>query len=208
MGLVLMATLYRAPARVAGVSLVAAWPQGATLAVVTLAVAIWGLVSAPLIIVFGFGPALLTERGMTLAAVAPFGGWLADRTGRRDLVLGIGLVGFAAGMLAVRAGFVPVAGFAAIGIMSALPVGPILSLPAAMLTPQTRAVGMGLFYTVYYVIAVSTPWLVGLFATAAGSAAVTFEAGAAMLGIGVVLLGICRALIARLRRAEDVAKPI
>ena len=92
--------------------------------------------------------------------------------------------------------------------MSALPGGPILSLPAVVLTPQTRAAGMGLFYTVHYVIAVSTPWLAGLFATAAGSAAATFEAGAVMLGIGIVLLGVCRALIAHTRQTEGADRPI
>jgi MFS family permease len=45
-GLVAMAALYRAPATVAGAALVAAWPQGAALAVVILAGAMWGLVNA------------------------------------------------------------------------------------------------------------------------------------------------------------------
>jgi MFS family permease len=172
--------------------------------------------------VFGFGSALLTERGMTLVAASaatsvmlwvlaagiPFGGMLADRSGRRDLVLIAGLAGFAAGMLAVRAGFPPVVGFAVTGAMAALPVGPILSLPAAVLKPQMRAAGMGLFYTLYYILVVAGPWLAGLFATAAGSAAATFETGAVVLGICIFLLGGCRALIARTRQAQGSGQPI
>lgn len=218
-GLVLMAGLYRAPPRISGPARAAAWPRGPALAAALVAGAIWGLLNAALVVVFGFGPALLTERGMTLisasaatsvvlwllAAVIPFGGVIADRTGRRDLVMVVGLAGFAAGLLGVRFGFMPVASLAAVGVMAALPVGPILSLPAAALSASTRAAGMGLFFTVYYVIFVSAPWLAGLFATAAGSAAATFEAGAAMLGACIVLLGVCRALLAQASKAQAMA---
>ena len=38
----------------------------------------------------------------------------------------------------------------ALGLISGLPAGPIMSLPARVLQPATRAIGMGLFFTVYY----------------------------------------------------------
>ena len=37
---------------------------------------------------------------------------------------------------------------AALGLVCGLPAAPILSLPARVLQPATRAIGMGLFYTV------------------------------------------------------------
>ena len=38
----------------------------------------------------------------------------------------------------------------ALGLVSGLPAGPIMSLPARVLAPATRSIGMGMFYTVYY----------------------------------------------------------
>jgi len=38
----------------------------------------------------------------------------------------------------------------ALGLVCGLPAGPILSLPARVLQPATRAIGMGVFYTLYY----------------------------------------------------------
>ena len=38
----------------------------------------------------------------------------------------------------------------AIGLVGGLPAGPIMSLPARVLAPATRAIGMGMFYTVFY----------------------------------------------------------
>jgi len=37
-----------------------------------------------------------------------------------------------------------------IGLISGHPAGPIVSLPARVLAPETRAIGMGVFYTLFY----------------------------------------------------------
>jgi MFS family permease len=211
----LMAALYHAPPRAPGAALVAAWPAGAALAALCAAAAIWGLFNAALAMVFGFGPALLTERGLSLVAASgmtslvlwlvavsvPLGGIVADRIGRRDLVLLVGLLGFAAGLAAVRAGAAPLAGFVLIGLAGGLPAGPIMSLPAAVLRPETRAAGMGLFYTLYYAVMLIAPWVAGRLAATADSAAATFDAGVAMLAACVALLWAFRAILARRRPA-------
>jgi hypothetical protein len=54
-------------------------------------------------------------------------------------------------------------------------------LPVRVLPPETRAVGMGMFFTLFYVFAVLAPWVAGHLANAAGSARITFDFGAAML---------------------------
>ena len=41
--------------------------------------------------------------------------------------------------------------FAVLGIVCGLPAGAVMSLPARVLAAETRAVGMGIFFTVYYV---------------------------------------------------------
>lgn len=209
--LVLMAALYCTPPRAAGAAPVAAWPVGAALAGLCVAGAIWGLFNAALAMVFGFGPALLTERGLSLvaasgttslvlwlvAAAIPLGGLIADRTGRRDLVLLAGLLGFAAGLAAVRAGLPPLLGFALIGFAAGLPAGPIMALPSTVLRPETRAAGIGLFYTLYYVVMLAAPWLAGRLAAKAGTAAAAFDLGVAMLAACVALLWAFRVIVAR-----------
>ena len=211
LGLLLMATLHRAPSNAAGAGPATGWPVGAELAALFAAGGIWALFNAALGMVFSFGPALLAERGMTLVAASfttsvvlwfvaiavPLGGIVADRWGRRDLVLLVGLIGFAAGMVAVRAGAAPLAGLVLIGFGAGLPAGPIMSLAAASLRPETRAAGMGLFYTIFYAVAVAAPWVAGRLATAAGSAVATFDAGIAMLGVCVALLWVYRTILSR-----------
>ncbi len=56
-----------------------------------------------------------------------------------------------------------------------------MSLPVRVLPPETRAVGMGLFFTLFYVFVVLAPWVAGHLANAAGTARVTFDFGALML---------------------------
>ena len=69
----------------------------------------------------------------------------------------------------------------ALGLISGLPAGPIMSLPARVLQPQTRAIGMGLFFTVYYAAMMLGPVIGGACAKWAGSAAAAFDFGAAMI---------------------------
>jgi predicted MFS family arabinose efflux permease len=68
----------------------------------------------------------------------------------------------------------------ALGALSGLAAGPIMSLPARVLQPDTRALGMGVFFSISYLGLVLGPSLGGTFATWAGSAAATFDLGAAV----------------------------
>ena len=68
----------------------------------------------------------------------------------------------------------------ALGLISGLPAGPIMSLPARVLQPATRAIGMGVFYTVYYAAMMLGPVIGGACAKWAGSAAAAFDFGAVM----------------------------
>ena len=125
---------------------------------------IWGLFNIGFAMIFSFGPTLLVERGWSITAagsaisivlwLAAFGGmaggFLADWTRRPQSVLVAGCILFALLMLTLprSAAVIPVV--IAIGLIGGLPAGPIMSLPARVLQPQTRAIGMGIFYTVYY----------------------------------------------------------
>jgi predicted MFS family arabinose efflux permease len=67
----------------------------------------------------------------------------------------------------------------AIGLVSGQPAGPIMSLPARVLQPATRAIGMGIFYTVFYAAMMLGPIIGGAWAKWTGGAAAAFDFGAA-----------------------------
>jgi predicted MFS family arabinose efflux permease len=69
----------------------------------------------------------------------------------------------------------------ALGLISGQPAGPLLSLPARVLQPATRAIGMGVFYTVYYGAMMLGPVIAGAAANRSGSAGAALDFGAAVL---------------------------
>lgn len=157
--------------------------------------------------IFGFGPAMLVEREWAMSAASsaasvvlwlvalsvPLGGVIADRTGRRTTVLIFGLLSFAA----ILAGAVHIEAilptFVALGLVAGLAAGPIMSLPSQVLTPEIRASGMGIFFTLFYICIFLAPILAGQLADAYGSVDVTFSFGAAMLVTSVAGVLIFRA---------------
>lgn len=183
------------------------------LVALSLAGAVWALYNGALVMVFGFGPTLLSERGWPLAEASsttsivlwlmvvsvPLGGLLADRSGRRDTVLALGLAGFA--LLLVAAALAPLravpAIFVGLGLVSGISGGPILSLPSLVLRPETRALGMGVFFTFSYLALMISPTLGGWLAERTGDAGTAFVLGAAMLVLGLAALGLFRRDVGR-----------
>jgi len=162
---------------------------------IVVAGAVWGLYNAALGMVFGFGPAMLAERGLSPAAASattsialwlvavsvPLGGLLADRTGRRDTVLVAGLLAFAVALVfAIDHGPALIA-FATLGLAGGLAAGPIMSLPSAVLRAGVRAQGIGVFFALFYLLVVLAPILAGDAAQRRGSAGIAFVIGAVML---------------------------
>jgi MFS family permease len=196
LGMAALAGLYRAPqaAQTAGPAS-AAKPGGRTLLAVIVAGLIWGLYNGAIAMVFSFGPSMLAERGWSVQAASsvtsvtlwlvalsvPVGGLLADRTGRHRLVLVGGMLAFAAMLLVTARVDTVVPAFVALGLVSGLSAGPIMSLPSRVLLPETRAIAMGVFFTLFYLIAVLGPVIGGYAATLAGTARVTFDLGCLML---------------------------
>jgi MFS family permease len=196
LGLALIAMLYRAPSVQTGPGSAATWPGGAALRAVVTAGCIWGLYNAAIGMVFGFGTAILTERGWSVTAAGstvslvfwlvgfsvPLGGIVADRSGRHTAVMLAGFALFAA-MLAIAARTEHVIlAFAALGLVSGISAGPIMSLPARVLGPEARAAGMGVYYTQFYAMVVAGPIAAGWVASMVGTSRVAFDAGAVMLG--------------------------
>lgn len=153
---------------------------------------IWGLFNVGFAMIFSFGPSLLAERGWSIAAAGsaislvlwlsvvsvPVGGLFADRTGR-PLTLAVA----ASLLVALLLAWLPrsdavITILVLIGLASGIPAGPIMSLPARVLAPQTRAIGMGVFYTLFYAAMMLGPVVAGRLAKSAGTAAVALDLGA------------------------------
>ncbi|MDB5583789.1 MAG: arabinose transporter permease [Bradyrhizobium sp.] len=202
-GIVLLAMLYRPPADVAVASTTA--PQrldrNTTLAVIAAGL-IWGLFNIGFAVIISFGPAMLVEHGWSIAEAGstisivlwvsvisvPLGGLLADRTGRpATIVVASALLTASLMVLLPRTGHVLLI-VLALGLIGGLPAGPIMSLPARVLLPQTRAIGMGVFFTMFFACMMLGPVIGGACAKWAGTAAAAFDFGAAMILLCPVVL--------------------
>lgn len=195
-GLLLLGILYRSPAP-AGDALATTQTNmaGNALAAVITAGLIWGLYNAALGMIFSFGPAMLADRGwsnsdassatsVTLWLVAvsvPLGGVIADRSGQRNLVLVAGLLLFAAMLIVAARSEEVLLMFVMLGLVGGLSAGPIMSLPSAVLHIENRAVGMGIFFTMFYLTIVLAPLIGSYLAEMIGRTSATFDMGAIML---------------------------
>ena len=206
-GLVLFLLIYRAPES-AVVSAVRIKVQKLPVLALFLAAVIWGLYNAALAMVFSFGPALLNQQGWSLTSAGsmtsvfmivfsvflPLGGILADRTGRRDTVIMTSLLGYALLMpLALYAppAVVPII-FVVVGLLFSLCAGPMMTLPSLILPPESRAFGMGVFWSIYYGVMMAAPTLAGGLADRAGNAGVAFILGSLMLVVCMIALALFR----------------
>jgi predicted MFS family arabinose efflux permease len=180
---------------------------------------IWGLFNVGFAIVFSFGPTMLVERGWSIASAGsaisivlwltvlsvPSGGFLADLTKRPQTMLVSGSILFAALMVVLSRTDAVIPTVIALGLLCGLPAGPIMSLPARVLQPATRAIGMGIFYTAYYVAMMLGPVIGGASAKWAGSAAAAFDFGAvAVVACPVLLWGFNR-IAASMTKASAIA---
>jgi MFS family permease len=205
LGFVLLATLYRPLAQTgpgaasapAASAASASWPHPSVIRAVVAAGFIWGLFNASVGMVFGFGITMLVERGWSLAAAGsatslvlwlvsasvPIGGFLADRIGKPIAIMLAGFALFAIALLTAARTDAVIPAFVALGLVGGLSAGPIMSLPTRILSPPLRAVGMGIYFTLFYLFVVSAPIVAGMLSSRAGTAAAAFDFGAFMLAL-------------------------
>ncbi|WP_426615167.1 MFS transporter [Bradyrhizobium sp. McL0616] len=217
-GIVLIAFYQPPPAASAATTASAARLDPLAALAVIAAGLIWGLYNVGFAMIFSFGPSLLTERGWSIAAAGsaislvlwlsvisvPSGGFLADRTAR-PLALAV----TASLAVALLLAWLPrsdsvIAILVLIGLISGHPAGPIMSLPARVLAPETRAIGMGVFYTLFYAAMMLGPAVAGRLAKSTGSAAVALDLGAlAVLACPPLLWLFERIVSVRNRRSQS-----
>ena len=184
-------TLYQPPPGATVSASSSGRPDPLALLAVVVAGMIWGLYNVGFAMIFSFGPSLLAERGWSIAAAGsaisvvmwlsvisvPSGGYLADRG--KPFVLTIAASLAVATLLAwlTRSDAV-ITILVLIGLAGGLPAGPIMSLAARVLAPETRAIGMGVFYTLFYAAMMLGPAIAGRLAKSAGTAAAALDLGA------------------------------
>ncbi|MFL6836354.1 MAG: CynX/NimT family MFS transporter [Bradyrhizobium sp.] len=200
--LLLLAPTYQPPASVPAAAATSARLDSAAVAAVIVAGLIWGLFNIGFAMIFSFGPSLLVEHAWSITAAGsaisivlwvavfsvPLGGLLADRTKRPQTILIASCILFALLMLMLPRTSAVIATVIGLGLISGQPAGTIMSLPARVLEPATRAIGMGIFYTVYYGAMVLGPVIGGACAKWTGSAAAAIDFGAVVLLICPLLL--------------------
>jgi MFS family permease len=145
--------------------------------------AAWGVFNAGYVVYLTFGPKMLTTLGygaVAAATVISAGSWLmvlsgaacgqiADRFGRRDTILMICMSGAVAALVLLG---IPGTGLVAsllFGLLGMAPAGVIMALAGQAVRPERRALGMGVFFTLYYAIMAAAPPLSGAIFDSTGS---------------------------------------
>jgi MFS family permease len=220
-GFALLSALYRAPPSAASLPAGGSSPTGGVLAAVLLAGAVWSLYNVGFAMIFGFGPAMLAERGWTVAAAGtavsivmwltmlsvPAGGFIADWSRRHVVIIVAGCVLFAGALLVAARTDAVIASFVVLGIVCGVPAGPIMSLPARVLGPETRSVGMGIYFTVYYAGMFVAPAAAGWLAARLGGASAAFDFGAAAVLCAALLAWIFPRLAASVSQSPAAIVP-
>jgi predicted MFS family arabinose efflux permease len=163
-------------------------------ALVSVAGAIWGLYNGAFAIMFGFAPTLLTGTGYTVVGAGLMvgaaswlvvlsgqaGGLVAQRWGHPDALMLGGTGAWGVALLALPwTDPGPVLLLA--GLVMGAPTGIVMALPAEALRPESRAVGMGIFYTWLYVGHAALPPVAGWLQDLTGSAAAPPSFAAALV---------------------------
>ncbi len=180
---------------------------------IALAAVAWGVFNAGYVIYLTYGPLMLEAHGrnaLDAATITSVGSWLmifsgaacgymADRTGKRRAVC---MTGAAAALVLMTVEGGGLAASLIFGLIGMAPAGVIMALAGEAMRPERRAVGMGVFFTVYYAIMTLVPPLSGrLFDHFATAQAPIF------LGMLLFAAVIPAALLFRLIRARGSLSP-
>lgn len=142
---------------------------------VSLAGFIWGTFNAAYVILISFLPELFAQRGYSLAEASglvsllawvvipavPLAGFLAERFRWPTLTMLVGLLMTAAATVALPLAGAVIVPFVILVLVIGLPPGPMMALAPEALQPQSRAAGMGVFFTWHYAAMTVLPAIAG-----------------------------------------------
>ncbi len=171
---------------------------------VVLSGSVWCLYNVALILPLSFGTEYLVAQGVTLTSAGasvsltswliipalPLGAWIADRIGKpvSTMVVTFAFIAILVCAIPFTTSYAIV--FAAIGIIFGPAGGLIMALPAQVLDKDNRAIGMGIFFTIYYAGMGIFPAITGYIRDTTGDpAAPFFIAGTAIILATMALIG-------------------
>lgn len=202
LALILVLLLYRAPSKErpsdAPHTLAPTWalpPWREALPSIVAGV-IWGVYNLGFLLFFSFVPLLLIDQGLSPSGAAsitsmalwvmilslPLGGYLVQRSGRPDAAILIFAVVNAVALVSLP--LFPALALVfclVLGIGIGPPAGAIMAMPARALSPENRAVGIGLFMVWYNILNVFGPGLAGYLREVFGPTAPVLLASAMFL---------------------------
>jgi len=178
----------------------------------SLSGAVWTFYNVAYIIVVSFAPLLLADRGLAAANAAlissaatwplvisiPLGGVLADRTGRGEAIMHACFLAMAVCMPFMLMAPSPLLMLAIIGLVVGPAAGIIMALPARVLRPEARSLGMGVYYTWYYIGMAVLPGIAGWCRDLSGVAAAPLIFASLLVIIAIA----CAVLFQRLESAR------
>jgi predicted MFS family arabinose efflux permease len=145
----------------------------------------WGIFNVAYIVLISFAPELFTARGYSVPDASgivsligwflipsiPLAGALIEKFGRPSLLMFGSFLIVVAALVALPYASQILIPFAVLVLVIGIPGGPLMALPAQALRPESRASGMGIFFTVFYVMMAVLPGTAGLVRDLSGSVA-------------------------------------
>ena len=125
---------------------------------------VWCLYNIAFILPLSFGPEYLVTKGIAITSAGstvsltswliipalPMGAWIAERIGRPDSTIIATFVAAASFIWMIPISNFYIIIFAALGLVFGPAGGLIMALPSQVLSKENRAIGMGIFFTIYY----------------------------------------------------------
>ena len=136
---------------------------------------VWSLFNAGYVVYLSFAPAVLVAGGYDMVSalsVISLASWLmigsgilcgliADKSGRADLVLYICMIAAAVALMIMFITPLAVPSSLLFGLMGMAPAGVIMALTVQAMRPENRAIGMGLFFTIFFLVQAPAPAIAG-----------------------------------------------
>ncbi len=136
---------------------------------------VWSFFNAGYVVYLSFAPRVLETGGyetVSALGVISIASWVmifsgtlcgqvADRSGRHDAVLYVCMAAAMSALMLLFVAPLAVPSSLLFGLMGMAPAGVIMALTGSAMRPENRALGMGLFFSIYFVIQAPAPTIAG-----------------------------------------------